>query len=133
MCNLDMACDQIESILSQPEPEGVRSKEDLWKIAEGILDKCTCAEIYTSRRMIDPDCAWCVYHVDFIQAMESYASQQCAEKEKEIRVLERFRLDDAASANNEIGTLHYKLSEANEEINRLNEAIKQIAVAIARN
>ena len=58
-----------------------------------------------------------------VNAMTTYASHVCADKEREIRTLERFRLEDAASAikdqlisYEQIKSLRSELAKANESL-----------------
>lgn len=113
------------------EPAETGGAEEVWNIAEGILDKCRCEPIYANRKMVDPNCAWCEYHVDFIQAMTTYAAQRCAEKDREIE-LRKIQIEELIELSMSERKLHSELSEANKRIesidahrSRLIESVKK--------
>lgn len=43
---------------------------DLEREVKGIIGDCTCGEIYTSRKMIAPDCNWCNNGQDLIELIK---------------------------------------------------------------
>lgn len=96
------SADQIHPIPSIPTHygDGVASDQtdmvgaEAWDAVEGIIGKCTCDVAYVSRKMTDPNCSWCDYHVDLIEAMHRFASIQVekvrkARKEKDAEIAEK--------------------------------------------
>lgn len=125
---------ELESILTPIKPEQDGAKEDgmdVWDIVQGILGKCACATIYTTRQMIDPTCAWCEYHVDVMTAMDEYASLQVAkaveEKEKYIS-----QLEFAAAENfNRMTSLQSELSEKEAMVKELESQLNLAEIHIS--
>lgn len=46
------------------------------QVAKEILSECRCHDAYTSRKMIDPGCMWHEYHLEFEEALSTFAAQQ---------------------------------------------------------
>ena len=48
-------------------------------VAQEILGACRCHDAYTTRKMIDPGCAWHEYHLEFEEALTTFATAQVGE------------------------------------------------------
>ena len=109
----------IKSILSPLPHQDGASAEDAWNIAQSILDKCRCEPIYTNRKMVDPNCAWCEYHVDFIQAMHQFAKSELSTANARIAHLEQGMANWVRVSN-----------ERQEELNEAERRVKELEMAL---
>ena len=64
----------------------MKTKEE---ILIGIFGSCRCAPIYKTSGMTDPECVICNEGFDIINAMQTFADQECAAKDAEIAELKR--------------------------------------------
>ena len=64
--------------MTSPDPAQV--------VVQEILGVCRCHEAYTTRKMIDPGCAWHEYHLEIEEALTTFAAQQIAEATATLRL-----------------------------------------------
>ena len=74
---------RYKELSSRPAPE-LEGAEEVWNIAESILGRCKCDIAYASRRLTDPNCSWCEYHVDFIQSLHKFAAAKVEKVQSEL-------------------------------------------------
>jgi len=52
-----------------------REKQVTLDTVRGLIGSCSCDDAYVRRQMSAPDCAWCNYGDDLVEAMQNYADK----------------------------------------------------------